>query len=171
MPIVRSACMFTPALLLTFVLAACSDDGGEGGSEGSESSSEATSDSGSSETQDTSSSETGDSSETTGVTGEGLVCGELECGPGEVCLNFPQAPNCTDKPEDEPCPEGTEETLCGGAGFPCCCEPTPPPIFECVEPPGGCAPVDCACLAELCVPTCSMTGTPEVFICEEPPAP
>lgn len=150
----------------------CSDDGGEGettDASESASSSEATSDASSSETQDPS--ETEETSESTGVTGEGLVCGELVCGPGEVCLNFPQEPNCTNKPEDEPCPEGTEETQCGGAGFPCCCEPTPPPIFECVSPPGGCEPVDCACLAELCVPTCSMTGTPDVFICEEPPAP
>jgi hypothetical protein len=83
---------------------------------------------------------------------------------------FPQDPNCTELLEGEQCPMGTTETQCGGAGLPCCCEPPPPTIYECVDP--NCEePVDCACLVDVCVPACEMTGMERVFNCASPPPP
>jgi hypothetical protein len=102
--------------------------------------------------------------------GEPILCGELECAANQACLTFPQSPMCTEMNEGEPCPVGTTETACGGAGFPCCCEPPPPTVYECVDPVCE-GPVDCACLVDVCIPECTPSVTPGVFFCEEPPAP
>lgn len=111
---------------------------------------------------------TGDATTDTG--GEAIPCGEIECAANQACLTFPQDPACTDLVEGEACPPNTTETQCGGAGLPCCCEPPPPTLYECVDP--ACeGPVDCTCLADVCIPSCSATAAPDVFICETPPAP
>ena len=147
---------------LTLCLAACpSGDDGTGSETGDASTS-------SSET-DSTMSETGTGTETD-TSGQGFACGELECAVGEACLTFPQSPNCSDKPDNQPCPDGTTETQCGGAGLPCCCEPPPPSLFQCADTSACGDVVECGCLPE-CVPACSATGDPQVFICEEPPAP
>lgn len=113
-------------------------------------------------------SETDTESETTGTP---LACGEIECGPDEACLTFPQQPNCQDLMEGEMCPEGTTETQCGGAGLPCCCEPTPPPIYMCT-PTDACGDsIDCTCLADVCTPMCTATADALVFVCDAPPPP
>jgi hypothetical protein len=125
-------------------------------------------------TTDASSDASGDTTTTSADTETGessVACGEGDCQVGEVCLNFPQAPMCENKIDDEPCPEGTEDTQCGGAGLPCCCGPTPPTLTECTVPSGCGEMVDCACLSEVCIPSCSATGTDGVFFCEEGPVP
>jgi hypothetical protein len=116
------------------------------------------------------SAESNDSDTTTDTGGEPIACGEIECAANQACLTFPQSPMCTDKPEDQPCPPGTTETYCGGAGLPCCCEPPPAPVTECVDPVCE-GQVDCDCLAEVCIPTCTPSATSGVFICEEPARP
>lgn len=172
----------TPRLFGLLVLAccslACSDDtDNTSAGEGSTSETPTTTDTdtdtsaGTDPTTSDPTTETGDPTTTTETGGDPIPCGELECVGGEVCLVFPQEPSCTNLEEGESCPEGTQETQCGGAGLPCCCEPPPPTLRECVLPESCGDTVDCACLAELCVPECSMTGTPGVFICEESPAP
>jgi hypothetical protein len=117
--------------------------------------------------------ETGGESSTSTETetgGEPIPCGDLECAGNQACLTFPQEPTCTDNPDGASCPPGTRETYCGGAGLPCCCEPPPPTIYECVEP--ACeGPIDCACLVDVCIPACTPFATAGVFICEPPPAP
>lgn len=111
-----------------------------------------------------------DTGNTTETGGELIPCGDIECAANQACLTFPQAPMCTDMMEGQPCPPGTTETQCGGAGLPCCCEPPPPTVYECVDP--ACqGPLDCACLVDVCIPACTSTATPGVFICEPPPAP
>lgn len=148
------------ALSLCFVVA-CDKDEDTGGETSGESSAESSTTSSSTDT-------TGDATTDTG--GESFACGEIECAANQACLTFPQAPMCTEKPEGQPCPADTTETQCGGAGLPCCCGPTPPTLFECVDP--ACeGPLDCTCLADVCIPACWPTGTPSVFICEAPPAP
>ena len=102
--------------------------------------------------------------------GEPFPCGELECAAEQTCLLFPQEPECTNKDENQPCPRGTTESQCGGAGLPCCCGPTPPTVSECIDPVCE-GPVDCACLVDVCVPSCTPSAAPNVFICEELPAP
>ena len=174
----------TPRLFGLLVLAccslACSDDTdntsvGEGSTSESPTTTatdtDASADSDPTTSDPTTTTETGDPTTTSETGGDPIPCGELKCVGGEVCLTFPQDANCTNLEEGESCPEGTQETQCGGAGLPCCCEPTPPALRECVLPEGCGDPVDCACLAELCVPECGMTGTPGVFICEEPQPP
>ncbi len=126
------------------------------------------------ETGGESSAETGTTANTSDATtdtgGEAIPCGDIECAANQTCLTFPQAPMCMDKPDAQPCPRGTTEAQCGGAGLPCCCGPTPATLTECVDP--DCAgPVDCACLVDVCIPACTPTGTPGVFVCEELPAP
>ena len=111
---------------------------------------------------------TGDTTTETG--GEPIVCGDLESAGTQACLTFPQAPMCTDNPDGSPCPPGTSESNCGGAGQPCCCEPPPPTMYQCVDPTCE-GPVDCACLVDVCVPDCTPSAMPGVFICEMPPAP
>jgi hypothetical protein len=120
------------------------------------------------ETSSSSTDTTDDSA--TDTSGESIPCGEIECAADQACLTFPQEPMCTDKPEDQPCPRGTTETQCGGAGLPCCCGPTPAAVTECVDP--ACeGPVDCDCLADVCTPTCTPSVTAGVFICEAPARP
>lgn len=111
---------------------------------------------------------TGDGTTDTGS--EPIPCGDIECAPDQACLTFPQEPACSDNPDEEPCPPGTTAAQCGGAGLPCCCEPPPPPVTECVDPACD-GPVDCNCLVDVCVPTCTPSATAGVFICEPPPAP
>ena len=173
--------VFMTSACLALGLACAGDDG--------DTSTTADENAGSSESESDESAESGESGGDVGTEGEsetgmetddttsttpdgGPECGEMQCFVGEVCLTFPQAPTCSPKAEDQPCPEGTTESQCGGAGLPCCCEPPPPTIYECREPPSSCGePADCACLAEVCVPACEMSAQPNVFICEEPPAP
>ena len=77
-----------------------------------------------------------------------VECGDaLTCDAGDVCIVEPNEPECTNLGKGETCPEGTTEQICGGAGFPCCCGPTPPPDYRCVSgaPCGGELPT-CECL-------------------------
>lgn len=151
--------MITPARLslalsLCFV-AACGKDDDTADETGSESTTASTTD-------------TGDATTDTG--GEPIPCGQIECAANQACLTFPVAPTCTDNPDGNPCPPGTSESQCGGDGQPCCCEPTPAPLTECVDPPCE-GPVDCACLVDVCIPECTPSATVGVFICEPPPMP
>lgn len=145
--------MITPARLLLalslcFVVACGKDE-----DTADETSSESSSESGMTSTDDTG--------------GEPIACGELECAADQACLTFPQEPMCTNLNDGEQCPPDTTEAQCGGAGVACCCGPTPPTIYECVDPDCE-GPVDCACLVDVCIPECMPTATPEVFICQAP---
>jgi hypothetical protein len=111
------------------------------------------------------------STESAETGGEPIDCGESECAADQACLTFFTPPMCMNKFEDEPCPDGTTEAHCGGAGIPCCCGPTPAPVYECVATSACGELVDCACLADVCVPDCSATAAARVFYCQEPAAP
>lgn len=100
-----------------------------------------------------------------------VVCGDSECAGGEICMSFVQEPACENKLEGQPCPEGTDETLCGGAGIACCCGPVPAPVNECAAPAGCDDVVDCACLGDICFEECSATATEGVFMCTPLPVP
>jgi hypothetical protein len=97
----------------------------------------------------------------TGEAGSGTPCGEgLVCESGEVCVVVPLAPSCTVKEaETDLCPMGTTDSLCGGAGLPCCCEPAPPPTRSCVEAPGCVDAPACGCLPDVCPPASDCTDT------------
>jgi hypothetical protein len=87
-----------------------------------------------------------------GGSGLAVPCGDaLECQSGEACVATEVPAACTDKVNaDAPCPGGTSDTLCGGAGFPCCCEPAPPPTRECVVATDCNGEPSCACLPDAC---------------------
>ena len=102
-----------------------------------------------------------------------VACGGSDCLPGEVCLHQFVGPTCTNKENpDDMCPEGQQDTNCGGAGIPCCCEPSSGPTMTC-DPASNCdGAITCACLAEACgvENLCSDQGD-GVFFCEPAPAP
>jgi hypothetical protein len=112
-----------------------------------------------------------DTTSSTETGGESFACGDIDCAADQACLTFGQQPMCENKQDDQPCPEGTTETLCGGAGIPCCCGPTPASIYQCTATTECGEIVDCGCLAEVCTPQCWATADAKVFICEEGPAP
>lgn len=120
-------------------------------------------------TETTTDSETDAGTETGGT----VVCGGSDCLPGEVCLHHYVEASCTNKENpDDMCPEGQQDTNCGGTGIPCCCEPAPSPTTTC-DPASNCdGTVDCECLAEACgvENLCSDQGD-GVFYCEPAPAP
>ncbi|MGB1013462.1 MAG: hypothetical protein ACPG4T_04945 [Nannocystaceae bacterium] len=127
-----------------------------------------------SESDTGSESETGTDSESDTNASDGAVaCGGSDCLPGEVCLHQFVGPTCTNKENpDDMCPEGQQDTNCGGAGIPCCCEPGPGPTMTC-DPASNCdGAITCACLAEACgvENLCGDQGD-GVFFCEPAPAP
>lgn len=109
---------------------------------------------------------TTESSDTSGNRPEMVACGEQTCMGGDVCLVTYTEPNCINKENpDDTCPEGQQDTNCGGAGAPCCCEPAPDPSYVC-DPATNCGEtVNCECLAEVCQEICSSAGD-GVFACE-----
>jgi hypothetical protein len=173
MTFLRAASLLALAALAPSLAAACGDsvvtpsDGSSGGG-GSTTS-----------TTDTTSTTTTATTTSTGTSGGGggapdVLCGAGVCTGGDVCRVLPIAPECSNLPDGESCPEGTTETLCGGAGTPCCCGETPPPVEECMAPL-GCegAPPSCTCLEPSFCPEgrwCLDTATPGRVLCEEPPA-
>jgi hypothetical protein len=99
------------------------------------------------------------------------VCAELS-----VCIVDEIAPTCTAKADDAgACPTGQTETQCGGIGYPCCCEPTPPPEYRC-EGKGICGTTpDCTCLGpticnngQMCI---GIGGKDWEFHCVDPAQP
>lgn len=114
--------------------------------------------------------ETGTGEATSDTGGEPIACGDIECAADQACLTFKPEPECTNNPDQDPCPPDTTEAQCGGAGLPCCCGPTPSTVTECVDPVCE-GPLDCACLVDVCVPACTPSATPGVFLCEAPPEP
>lgn len=115
---------------------------------------------------------------TTDDTGTGpIACGAaLTCGGGAVCVQEAFAPSCQTRLDTAvACPEGTTESMCGGAGMPCCCAPAPPMTYRCYEP-AGCGTVPaCDCVQAACSPDKQCMGvtseTSGIFRCEEPAAP
>jgi len=104
-----------------------------------------------------------------------IACGDdLVCEGETVCIVEPNEPACENLVnEADPCPAGTTKTNCGGAGIPCCCEPTPPPDHRCAPSTscGEAAPT-CECLdpcdaGEECT---AVGGEDATFQCEPPPA-
>jgi hypothetical protein len=107
----------------------------------------------------------------------GVACGtELTCEAAEVCVQEAFEPACTPLTDSgATCPEGTTETMCGGAGQPCCCEPAPEMTYRCYAPSGcGDAPT-CDCVSAACPSdkACMSVGseTSGVFQCEALPKP
>ncbi len=80
-----------------------------------------------------------------------IPCGDDICVGGDICVLTQLDPDCTGLEKGDTCPEGTEETQCGGAGFACCCPPPPDPTYACAAPL-GCEDeaVSCQCLESPC---------------------
>lgn len=101
-------------------------------------------------------------------------CGDaLTCTGTQACVVTVLEPVCTNKAnEADPCPPGTMDAMCGGAGIACCCEPTPPPDHACVDAAACGGTVSCACLPQACDlgGQCTDTGVGEVT-CSPLPAP
>jgi len=101
-------------------------------------------------------------------------CGSETCTGGDVCIVRPQAATCEPKTDAAvPCPADLpNETLCGGAGVPCCCGETPPAITAC-DPAGQCgSSVGCDCLGDVCeAPNLCYALEAGSFSCEPPPEP
>ncbi len=106
-----------------------------------------------------------------------IACGAaLTCTGGKVCVEESEPPVCEARQDtDAPCPEGTTESLCGGAGYACCCGPTPPMTYQCYAPTGCGDTVRCDCVAAACSEGKWCTGvsseTSGIFLCEDPPVP
>lgn len=79
-------------------------------------------------------------------------CGDtLTCTGTQACVVTVLQPACTNKANPaDPCPPGTMDSMCGGAGLPCCCEPTPLPEHACVDAAACGGTVSCACLPQAC---------------------
>ncbi|MBK9001117.1 MAG: hypothetical protein IPM35_35800 [Myxococcales bacterium] len=99
-------------------------------------------------------------------------CGSLGvCVAGTACVEEVFEPTCenlTDPNAD--CPAGKTKSMCGGAGFPCCCDPPPESQYAC-QPTTACkGSVDCSCITcpsnKMCTPTAAGP-----FRCEDPPKP
>jgi hypothetical protein len=106
----------------------------------------------------------------------GIACGDaLTCTGREVCVRESAPADCQalDGDSDASCPEGTTETMCGGAGYPCCCGPTPEPTWTCVVPDGCGGEPTCECVPCEDGKQCTSVGseTSGVFSCDDPPAP
>lgn len=101
-------------------------------------------------------------------------CGDaLTCTGTQACVVTVLEPACTNKAnEADPCPPGTMDAMCGGAGIACCCEPTPPPEQACVDAAACGGTVSCACLTQVCDlgAQCMDTAAGEVT-CAPLPAP
>ena len=81
-----------------------------------------------------------------------------------VCVVTLAPPTCQDLPAEGACPEGTTETMCGGAGQPCCCAPAPAPAYECVAGCGDTPSCDCVTCADSL--ECQPWSVPYTFSCE-----
>lgn len=98
-----------------------------------------------------------------------VACDTLTCTGGAVCVATRAPPVCEDLVGEGTCPEGTTETMCGGDGHPCCCGPTPAPVFACLDGCGATPSCDCVTCDEGL--ECQAQGTEGVFACEELPVP
>lgn len=106
---------------------------------------------------------------TTDSTAEPVACGPtLSCERGAVCVQENFEPVCIDRPDTAGCPDGTSESMCGGDGHPCCCEPEADPRFRCVASRGCDAEPACDCLGDVCPANkeCMASADPGLFICE-----
>ena len=118
------------------------------------------------------------SDESGGDTGVVMIaCGDdLVCTGDEVCIHELFEPECTNyDPKTEMCPVDQQPSSCGGAGIPCCCGATPPPVHSCFvasECPGT---PDCECLGDVCTGGKECQGviskTSGEFNCALPPPP
>jgi hypothetical protein len=99
-----------------------------------------------------------------------LACGALTCGGEEVCVETFLPASCQNLTDTgDACPEGTTRTLCGGAGFPCCCEPAPDPTWACQTCAGT---PSCDCVTCEGSQACTASGAGErQFNCENLPKP
>lgn len=106
-----------------------------------------------------------------------FACGDtLTCAATEVCVADQYPATCTDRTDTgAPCPDGTTATQCGGAGLPCCCEPTPAPVYRCHDASACGDPPTCDCLVDVCPASLACTSraseTGRAFLCEEPSKP
>ncbi|MEM6294586.1 MAG: hypothetical protein AAGA54_25150 [Myxococcota bacterium] len=156
------------------LLGGCGDDesGGDEGASAGEGSSgmRASAGEGSSGMRASAGSTSGDDSSTGELVP--ISCGpDLVCDAGQACIRTPQDAACTSvstNEENPQCPDGTMLTACGGAGGPCCCGPTPPPTYACIDAPECGGPPTCECLAAPCDPQefCSNTTNEGEVICE-----
>lgn len=102
-------------------------------------------------------------------TGTPLACDTLTCGGDEVCVVEQYEPVCQNLDDTAgACPDGTTRSMCGGAGIPCCCEPTPAPTYSCAECSGE---PSCDCVTCPADKACEATGTAGTFQCAELPKP
>lgn len=98
-----------------------------------------------------------------------VACDTLTCSGTDVCVMEEHEHVCqTLEDTAAGCPDGTTATMCGGAGIPCCCEPTPAPTWSCA----ACGEVaSCDCVTCPGDKVCEATGTEGTFRCAELPKP
>lgn len=115
---------------------------------------------------------TGTPDSTTPIKTETMACGTLACKATEVCLEESYPPECENRTDTGvDCPEGTTASMCGGAGFPCCCGPAPEMTYACVDASAcgnTCDCIECP-TGKACIPVGSESSG--VFLCEELPMP
>ena len=105
--------------------------------------------------------------------GAAVACGTaLTCSEPAVCVRQSISATCETREDTATaCPEGTEPTQCGGAGLPCCCEPTPEPTYSCFDASACADPVGCDCVGAACDAGTDCSAATDGFACEELPKP
>lgn len=100
------------------------------------------------------------------------TCGSAgSCSVGTTCVEEVFEPACENlnDPSAE-CPAGKTKSICGGAGFECCCDPPPKSQYSC-QPTTACkGSVDCSCITCPNGKMCQATAAGPLR-CEDPPKP
>ena len=106
-------------------------------------------------------------------TGGAIACGaSLTCTSPAVCVRQDIEAVCENREDTAtPCPDGTTESMCRGAGIACCCEPTPASTYSCFETSSCSDPIGCDCVEAACSESTDCEAGDGFYVCHALPMP